>query len=433
MNVLRRFLGFQGMAADTLDQPGPKFPPEVWLNVFDHATHIPGAYTCDDGPAILAYAADQHGIALHSRHREATNTMLSASLVCKAWTPLADEFLFRYILVKSGNHAIKIATTLKHFADIRRRSSFPGRYALRLELFLEGGHHWDSSHTIALAIIFSLCPNICVFSTAFMPVDAPFYCALFMTAMQVVGMRSSLRRLELKGHAALFGGVLPPLAPHLESLVLVPLYAMGYKSELTFPNLRTFALLDRWAIPIDDDDPNNYPVRTVTGPPFQMPVLRALHLPPNYPPDSDFFPTVAGQLEYLSAGGNVSSVLKLCDSLTEWTLPAVLFVLIDRATFPSTLRVVNLDGGLAAFPLDRLAVWVTNRRGSALTTIRFLLPSGRRSGEITQDVRRVAELFVRACIKCGVDIELAKGVDQHVSRSYVPGTVELLAAALVAY
>ncbi len=428
MNALRRFLGFRRMAGDAHNQPQPKLPPEIWLKVFDHATHIPGAYGCDDGPALLAYAADQHGIALHSRHRGATNTMLSASLVCKAWAPLAAEFLFRYLLVKSGDHAVKIATTLDSLANDPLRSSSPGRFTHRLELFLEGVHQWKISHTTALAFILSHCLNILVFSTAFMSVDAPYESQQFMNAMQAVGLRSNIRRLELKGNAALFWVVLPALAPHLESLVLIPLYARGTRSELTFPNLRTFVLSDRWAIPLDDAS------SAITGPPFRMPALRALHLSPNSSTDSEFFRTVTGQLEYLSAGGNASFAFDLCDSLsslTELTLPAALFVSIDHANFPSTLRVVNLDGRLAGFPFGRLAVWVASWRPPALTTIRFLLPFRRHACEITQKIHRVVKLFVGACMKHDIRIEVAKGVDQHTSRLYVPATVELLAAALV--
>lgn len=354
--------------------------------------------------------------------------MLSASLVCKAWTPIAAEYLFRYILVKSGNHAVKIATTLDSLTNNSLRSCSPGRFTLRLELFLEGVHQWETSHTAALTSILSHCLNIRVFSTAFMSVDAPYDSQQFMNAMQAVGLRPNIRRLELKGNAALFWVVLPSLAPHLESLVLIPLYARGTRSELTFPNLRTFILSDRWAIPLGDSS------STITGPPFRMPALRALHLSPNSSTDSDFFRTVAGQLEHFSAGGNTAFALELCNSLsslTEWTLPVTLFISIDRANFPPTLRVVNFDGGLTGFPLGSLAVWVANRRPPALTTIRFLLPFRRHSCEITQGTIRVVKLFVGACMKRDIQIELAKGVDQHTSRSYVPATVELLAAALV--
>ncbi|PIL24224.1 hypothetical protein GSI_13977 [Ganoderma sinense ZZ0214-1] len=414
------------MAGDDPDRSQPKLPPEIWLKVFDHATDIPGAYTCDDGQALLAYAADQHGIALHSRHRGVTNTMLSASLVCKAWTPMAAEFLFRYLLVKSGDHAVKIATTLDNLANNPLRSSTPGRFTHRLELFLEGVHQWKTSHTAALAFILSHCLNIRIFSTAFMSVDAPYDSQQFMNTMRLVGLRSNIRRLELKGNDALFWEVLPALALHLESLVLIPLYSRRTRSELTFPNLRTFVLSDRWAIPLDSS--------AISGPPFRMPVLRALHLSPNSPTDSDFFRTVADQLEYLSTGGNASLTPALCDilnSLVEWTLSIALFVSISPADLPSTLRAINLDGGLTGFPLGQFAVWVAKRRPPALTTIRFLLPFKRRSCDVTQGTLRVVKFFVEICMKRDIQVELARGVDQHTSRSYAPATIELLAAALV--
>ena len=212
MNALRWLLDFPDIG-EAGGAPEPKLPPEVWLRIFDHATHVPGAYACNDGPTLLAYAADQHGIALHYRHREATNTMLSASLVCKAWASLASEFLFRYLIVRSGEHTIKIAKTLDSLASHPLHPSSPSQFTLRLELFLEGVHEWKISHTITLAFILSRCPNIRVFSTAFMSVDALYSTRHFMNAMQVVGLRSTLRRLELKGNTALFWEVLPPGSP----------------------------------------------------------------------------------------------------------------------------------------------------------------------------------------------------------------------------
>lgn len=165
-----------------------------------------------------------------------------------------------------------------------------------------------------------------------------------------------------------------------------------------------------------------------------MPVLRALYLSSNSSTDSDFFRTVAGQLEYLSAGENAPSALELCDRLTrlkEWTLPVALFAAsIDRATFPLTLRVVILDGDPATLPFDKLAVWVANRCPYALTTIRFQLPFRRWPREIPQDTVRGIEFFVEACMQRGIQVELTKGVDQHISRSYAPATVELLIASL---
>ncbi|KAI1794603.1 hypothetical protein LXA43DRAFT_113861 [Ganoderma leucocontextum] len=107
------------------------------------------------------------------------------------------------------------------------------------------------------------------------------------------------------------------------------------------------------------------------------------------------------------------------------------FVLDDLANFPSALRVVNLDGGLVVLLLGTLALWITSPRQPALTTIRLLLPIGRRCGEITQDILWFAEFVHRACINCGIHVGLSTGVDQHISRSYVPATVELLAAAVV--
>ncbi|KAI0823186.1 hypothetical protein BC628DRAFT_1453625 [Trametes gibbosa] len=83
---------------------------EIWLNVFVYATHIPGALSQDDTPATIAFAGDQIGISTHRRHREATGVMLAGCRVYKPWASIATEFLCKYLLVKSEDHAAKITT-----------------------------------------------------------------------------------------------------------------------------------------------------------------------------------------------------------------------------------------------------------------------------------------------------------------------------------
>ncbi|KAI0647316.1 hypothetical protein C8Q79DRAFT_619918 [Trametes meyenii] len=405
-------------------------PPEVWLRVFAYATYIPGAFEHDDGQAMVAFSRDKYGIVVHRRHREATNLMLNASRVCKTWTSLATEFIFRYILVRSGDHAVQVAAALGRYDH-----NFAGRWAIRLELALEGVHRWDDEHTTALARIFAFCPNVTIFSTAFSTADASlFQDRQFLRAMHDVSMRPNLRRLELRGDATLLETVLPPLATNLESLWLLPSRRTAPNrvfDPMQFPLVHTFVLSEGfgWGGP-----PSNW----------IMPALNTLcteddHLTAHAQMKlGEFFEAHGPQLQHLATCRPTFECLNHCTNLVEWTLPCG--VLFDASRFapaellPPTIRRLTLTDDVSTtymLRLDHITLlvdWLGAELLPALESIGFLLPLGRhlRRQRVRNDWEKVINLLHKHSRRRGVRLEASIGGDEHTARVWAPLSLDHL-------
>ncbi|TBU65567.1 hypothetical protein BD310DRAFT_971672 [Dichomitus squalens] len=279
---------------------------------------------------------------------------------------------------------------------------------MRLELFLEGVHRWTTPHTVALSNIFSFCPNVRIFSTAFMSAQVPLRTRRFLDAMRI-----------------LFQTVLFPLASRLEALVLIPLYTLNVTSEpMTFPNLRVFVLLDRWTSPGDQDH------RVYLGPSLHMPVLRPLHLWHLSP--ADILPIDAGQLEQVSGTSAMVRDLGLFTGLLEWTVCTWFLHFIDTegTQLPSTIVAINVRDDHTPLPFNLLTESVMSRRLPSLKNVRFLLPADGIIIYVEPDdfdeLRRIGDLFSEACDRYGIRLEVSRGLDQHTSCFYVPTSVDLL-------
>lgn len=414
-----------------------ELPPEIWLRVFAFATHIPGALSHHDGQSFVAFSRDKYGISAHRRHRQATDLMTSAGRVCKAWSSLTTQFLFQYLLIKSGSHAIEVAAALERYAkDGTSKQNCAGRWTARLELALEGVHRWDDAHSAALAHIFACCPNMTVFSTAFSTADPSlFQGRRFLRAMRDVGSRSNLKRLELKGDVALLEAILFPLAPSIEALWLLPSRKSAWNQEVNhthFPLVHAFILSEgfgwggpppTWTMPAlqtlctDDDD-------------FSEPTERRL---------AAFFEAHGPQLQHLVAYRAVLSCLNLCTNLAEWTLPCgimVQAVIVLRATgsLPTTLRCFTLmDLMSTAFMLrlDHIAAlteWLGSYLFPALDTIRFLLPLGRhnRRQRSRPHWEKAIEVLEEHSKQRGVRLEASLGGDEHTAGIWTTFSVEQL-------
>ncbi|KAI8989682.1 hypothetical protein BD414DRAFT_459710 [Trametes punicea] len=407
-----------------------ELPPEVWLRVFAYATYIPGAYAHDDGQSLTAFARDKYGISVHRRHREATDLMLTASRVCKTWAPLVTEFLFQYIMVKSGDHAIEIAKVLGRYEQDSLNRNSAGRWTIRLELALEGVHRWEDQHTAALAHIFACCPNVTVFSTAFSTADASlFQGRRFLRAMRDVGVRSNLRRLELKGDAALLETILPPLAHSLEALWLLPSRRTapgGVVDPMHFPRVHTFVLSEGfgWGGP---------------PPTWTMPSLNTLCteddnlLPVAQRKVQGFFETHGAQLQHLTACRSALNHVTTCTSLVEWTISCGLLFQVTRlgpaeCWLPSTLRRLTLADDMSTtymLRLDHIALlveWLGTGLLPVLESIRFLLPLGRhiRRQRCREDWEQAVELLYERCRRRGVTLEASIGADEHTADIWSP-------------
>ncbi|KAI0780679.1 hypothetical protein BD413DRAFT_619235 [Trametes elegans] len=411
----------------TSDEPRAtrELPPEVWLRILAYATHIPGALAHDDGETMVAFVRDKYGISLHRRHREATDLLLAASRVCKTWTPLVTEFLFQYIMVKSGDHAIEIANVLERYERDALNRNSAGRWTLRLELALEGVHRWGNEHALAVARIFVCCPNVSVFSTAFCTPDVGLYCDRhFVRVMRGVGTRLSLQRLELRGYATILEAILPPLAPTLEVLWLLPCQRAaqnGVLDPMHFPRMHTLVVADGfgWGGP---------------PPTWTLPALATLCTEDNdYSLPSEqrlqrFFAAHGPQLHTLVASRTALSHLRACTSLVDWTLPCGLMFHIarvapggERRVLPATLRRLTLVDDMSTtymLRLDHVALlveWLGAGYFPVLETVRFLLPLGRhiRRQRLREDWECGVELLQVRAKQRNVRLEASIGGDDQ--------------------
>src|ERR1700722_19733442 len=210
-----------------------KIPPEIWLEVFLYATWVPGAFLTSDDHDVTGSTLNKNGAALHIRFRCAMDVNLSVSLVCKTWNALVPNTLFRYILVKNGDQALRIADMLENRKSSPHVAHRPGWWTNRLEIALDGTQPWTSIHTQAVARIIHHCPNLAVLSNAFCATDnQPFFPAIFDTFPITHGHSTqTLRQLELKGDAAWLAAVIAMLASSLEILYLRPVRAAGFKQQ----------------------------------------------------------------------------------------------------------------------------------------------------------------------------------------------------------
>ncbi|KZT09651.1 uncharacterized protein LAESUDRAFT_618524, partial [Laetiporus sulphureus 93-53] len=300
-----------------------KIPNELWLGIFADATYIPEAMTCNDGESIERIADDQNAIHLHRWHREAMDTNLAIALVSRRWNALVAEFLFRYILLKDGDHAIHVAAAL---ASRHQRSrtpvAGPGRWTIRLELALEGVHIWKKEHLRALGRIFKSCPNLRVFSTIACTSDPHLWewCALTRTISK--GLKQvHIRRLECRGeHESLLQVLVPHLAPSLEMLWVSPPSSTSRQivysfTHLDFPQLRSLIISDNTRTYKNSLLTCNTPALThlvVTGSPSST----------SSPHDVGEFVQRSGQrLRRLNAlhHGQLG-LLEMCPNLSHWVL-----------------------------------------------------------------------------------------------------------------
>lgn len=420
-----------------LAPPRAELPPELLLEIFELATYIPGAYTHSDQQAFVAFTQDHHGISIRRRHREATDTMLSASCVCKSWYPLALEFLFKYILIKSGAHAIQIAGALIYHASRAASgvlSMAPGRKAVRLELGMEGHHVWTKHHYNALEHIMIACPCLSVLSTAF-TVKGSLTPRFFRT-MQFV---RNLRRLELAGNIVSLREAIHWLprdvARSLEVLWL--LTAGGSTLQLLHPVVSPH--LRHLVMSGSCDAPPSL---------WTMPVLRTLcidrHSPHLGGPSSleafnKYLTGPGAQLQYLSAKSYTHLGVRLCPNLSECTLTFVELKAQFPHVFPTSpsLRRINIiitlyngapGGGALHLGVTPLTTWLLEGwdagRLPSLKAFRFLVP-------LQQDalVRPERDLLairtlMKECKTRGVALMASVGADEHTADIWQPLTIE---------
>ncbi|PCH37843.1 hypothetical protein WOLCODRAFT_135874 [Wolfiporia cocos MD-104 SS10] len=412
-------------------------PVELWLIILSIATHIPGAYDCNNEHAVACFVEDEDGICLRRLHREATNTILSACLVCKAWAEISNEFLFRYLLVLDGAHAIRIASALGNSGPKSASSDSPGRWTRRLELAMEGVHIWTQEHKRALIRIFRSCPKLTVFSTAFCTSDVYLWQYLGLAHVVCNGLQGSrLRRLELKYDSALLRTLLPHLAPTLEVVWVLPPIdrrTAGHPEQCTFalPKVHTLAIsyqnlwTTEWTVPTlrtviaghDRDVCSSSPLTSF----LRIHGAKVRHL-------------VARPEE--RASRSHESILTLCPNVVDWTTPeegTYLQILEDRPTCPS-LRLLTVDvSSVMRLPLVCRILYAslaTAGTFASLKCIRLRLPLPR--AECSPPFQpggfgfRCCEDLLEVCCRRGILVEVSLGMEEHFADCWRPFSVETL-------
>ncbi|KAI0807752.1 hypothetical protein C8Q74DRAFT_86502 [Fomes fomentarius] len=421
-----------------LAPPRAELPAELLLEIFELATYIPGAYTHSDQQAFVAFTQDHHGISIRRRHREATDTMLSASCVCKSWYPLALEFLFKYILIKSGAHAVEIASALIYHASRAASgvlSMAPGRKAVRLELGMEGNHVWTKHHYNALEHIMIACPCLSVISTAF--TVKGFLTHRFFRTMQFA---RNLRRLELAGNIVPLREAIHWLprdvSRSLEALWL-QLTPAGTRLELLHPvvspRLRHLVMSGSCTAPSSL---------------WTMPVLRTLCIDP----DSPLFDQRSGseafnkyltgpgaQLQYFSAKSYTHLGVRLCPNLSECTLTFVELKAQFPHSFPTSpsLRCINIiiklcngapAGGALHLGVTPLTTWLLEGwdtgRLPSLKAVRFLVPLQQHALVRPERDLLAIRTLMKECKARGVNLMASVGADEHTADIWRPLAIE---------
>ncbi|RPD66420.1 hypothetical protein L226DRAFT_566854 [Lentinus tigrinus ALCF2SS1-7] len=384
---------------------------------------------------------DTHGISVHRRHRETTDTMLAATRVCKKWAPIALDFLFKYLLIKSGDHAVEIATALEQQASRARAGACVGGRTVRLELALDGVHVWNEAHTLAFERIVAACSNITVLSTAFSTGSGPLvHTAALAHALELSELPSTLRRLELSGNGIVFDSILPRFSRSLDALWIRPTghteLAKTTSGPVEFPRLLSLAVTaHRAVIPPKD---------------WTMPRLLTLRM------DSDLLSYLMGQTvqSFLEAQGPMLRILdvtrcprmnlRFCPNLVDCTVPmSLLETLFANVPVPLSLRRLTFDR-----ICEVRAAWIEPRsvmrfslsmreeheagRLPPLESIRFLLPIAKRTMEPLQGTAcleipywecAVAELR-QACGSLKIALETSIGADEHTANVWRPLSYE---------
>ncbi|KAF9819788.1 hypothetical protein IEO21_01879 [Rhodonia placenta] len=421
--------------------PTSSVPNELWLDIFKHATFVPGALDCDDGHAIACFTRDKDGICLANRHREAMDIALALCLVCKRWNMLATEFVFAYIRVKDGEQAIRLADALRHYATTYPYAPQPGRHVIRLELALEGAHAWTRLHSWALIKILKSCPRLSVFSTAFCSPDVYLWeMSTFPDAICHGLKGSKLRRFESGYIPSFVRKLAPTLEDSLEVLWLRPSDRRLTKkrvqtSSLAFPRLHMLIL--------SEAAENCF--AEVAMPSLQTCILE------DPIQDSDKAPQCllaryGEQLRYLVTSNTlqVSYVLENCPRIAHWTIPcaAVGMLRVSEAYSSiisltlieeSSLRTCMLPMALRSLH----SILSEDKSFVSLRLIRFQLPL---RSSFTSFVRTYNEHWEYSCIRHGglllhlcdrrkISVQASFGVAQQSADCWAPFTEQVLPAA----
>ena len=415
-----------------------QLPPEIWLKVFAFASWIPGVLSISDHPAIIGFVRDRYGISVHNRFRVSMDVKLAISLVCRTWNALVSQTLFEYLLVKSGDQALRIASMLEQHTITPSKAHGRGWWTARLEFAFDGVHIWTNEHTNAVIRILRSCPNLICFSTAFCTADAYlFHSPSFCDALAELRTHSKLKRLELKADLPLLKTIISALGQSLEILWLLPSRRVTTCRDpwkVCLPHLHTFIsmfghgdVMENLELPslrtLITDDPadqqsfiqrNGQQLLYLTIPNVSL-MISSLSLCPNLHSVAISYHEVALARHKLFDNLEHSSVQSIVVEDPEFILPASLYTEPRECHFEHHFLRAILFSLISAHNFPTLKV------------IRFVLPlcytlepfHAKLSGKLLS----IWNSWLDACSHRGIRVEVAQGADEWTADEWRPLTL----------
>jgi hypothetical protein len=375
-------------------------PPEIWLEVFRHATWVPGALDIDDHDAIVAYSSDEHAVCLQSAYDASMETKQAIRLVCSGWLAIAAPLTLQYCMIRSGRQAAQLAHLLDTFAATYPGARSYGWYTTRLEVLLEGAHDWDVLHSNAVIRILEHCPNLRIFSSAHCAVEGDIFNGSKLAARLA---ERPLRRLEMRADHSL-------LTPALRERLLVLHITTSKRVSPSLQALPPVLPALELAILSHRDT-----TLLETARAWELPSLRglAIHKPPFAVfPDLDSIGLTIRHL-VLPSASSVLPALRACPALEslEIHLNCSVLVPLDRVRPQPALRQLTIRGcSDLARPADwyaapqnalqhthlraGLATLVARQTFPALERVRFVLPAPTREGIGADDATEAPSALV---------------------------------------
>lgn len=146
----------------------PSLPPEVWICIFHHATHVLGTLV----PDIYAHAGlvgPVYNSIFHPRLREALITKRALVCVCKQWWYLAIPCLYQSVYIRRVRSLTSLSKTLADSAASKGTlvtTRLLGEYTQRLDIAIRDHCVDEHAESGLLAVIISCMPSLAIVSFA---------------------------------------------------------------------------------------------------------------------------------------------------------------------------------------------------------------------------------------------------------------------------
>lgn len=149
----------------------PAFPPELWLSIFHHATHVPGTLI----PDVYAHVSLMGCVYTKSSKvalQDALVTKRALVRVCRQWWHLAIPYLYRSVYIRRARYLSSLATTLVRAAAGKGTliGTQPlGEFTQRLDIAIRDRAENVGAEFDSLATLIRCMPHLAIVSFAIAP------------------------------------------------------------------------------------------------------------------------------------------------------------------------------------------------------------------------------------------------------------------------